>query len=79
MTQPPSPIDAFLDETARLLGRLDRAAIDAARRILLECHARGGRVYTAGNGGSASTAQHFACDLAKYVIPPAAARSTSAA
>jgi D-sedoheptulose 7-phosphate isomerase len=22
-----------------------------------------------GNGGSASTAQHFACDLAKYVIP----------
>src|SRR5438477_210796 len=23
-----------------------------------------------GNGGSASTAQHFACDLAKYVIPP---------
>ena len=22
-----------------------------------------------GNGGSASTAQHFACDLAKFVIP----------
>ena len=26
-------------------------------------------MFTAGNGGSASTAQHFACDLAKFVIP----------
>jgi D-sedoheptulose 7-phosphate isomerase len=26
-------------------------------------------VFTLGNGGSASTAQHFACDLAKFVIP----------
>ena len=64
-----SPIDVFLAETARLLDRLDRGAIDAARRLLLECHDRRGRVYTAGNGGSASTAQHFACDLAKYVVP----------
>ena len=29
-------------------------------------------MFTAGNGGSASTAQHFACDLAKYVIPAGA-------
>jgi D-sedoheptulose 7-phosphate isomerase len=29
-------------------------------------------VWTLGNGGSASTAQHFACDLAKFVIPPGA-------
>ena len=26
-------------------------------------------MFTLGNGGSASTAQHFACDLAKFVIP----------
>lgn len=63
-------IDEFLGETARLLARLDREAIDRARAILLECHGRRGRVYTVGNGGSASTAQHFACDLAKYVVPP---------
>ena len=62
-------IQTFLDETIRLLGRLDRAAIDLARRILSECYHRRGRVFTAGNGGSASTAQHFACDLAKYVVP----------
>ena len=62
-------IAAFLDETKRLLGELDAEAIAAAKRILLECHRRRGRIYTMGNGGSASTAQHFACDLAKYVIP----------
>ncbi len=63
-------IAAFLDETKRLLGALDATALVAAKQILLDCHRRRGRVYTLGNGGSASTAQHFACDLAKYVIPP---------
>jgi D-sedoheptulose 7-phosphate isomerase len=63
-------IASFLDETARLLGQLDRDAVAAAKRILIECHQRRGRVFTMGNGGSASTAQHFACDLAKYVIAP---------
>src|SRR6185436_1310117 len=59
----------FLDETIRLLGRLDHSAIDSAKNILMDCYRRKGRVYSIGNGGSASTAQHFACDLAKYVIP----------
>ncbi|HZK81898.1 MAG TPA: SIS domain-containing protein [Humisphaera sp.] len=63
-----SRIDAFLDETKSLLDNLDRTAIVAAKRILLDCYHRRGRVYTMGNGGSASTAQHFACDLGKYVI-----------
>src|SRR5687767_6647961 len=49
---------------------LDRTAIERARNLLLACYREEGRVYTAGNGGSASTAQHFACDLAKFVIPP---------
>jgi D-sedoheptulose 7-phosphate isomerase len=62
----------FLSETNRLMGELDRNAIAAARRILLDCYRHGGRVFTLGNGGSSSTAQHFACDLAKYVIPEGA-------
>lgn len=33
--------------------------------ILERCHADGGRVFTIGCGGSASTATHFAADLAK--------------
>lgn len=62
-------INDFLNETTRLLQRLDTASISRAKQILLDCYKRKGRVYTVGNGGSASTAQHFACDLAKYVIP----------
>ena len=72
-------IGEFLAETARLLGQLDQAAIARAAELLLACYRRRGRVFTAGNGGSASTAQHFACDLAKFVIPPGAGRSTPAA
>jgi D-sedoheptulose 7-phosphate isomerase len=62
-------ITSFLDQTGQLLQQLDRRAIAAARDLLLDCYRREGRVFTLGNGGSASTAQHFACDLAKYVIP----------
>ena len=62
----------FLDQTAALLGQLDRTAIVGASELLLDCYRRRARVFTAGNGGSASTAQHFACDLAKFVIPDGA-------
>jgi D-sedoheptulose 7-phosphate isomerase len=64
-----SKISSFLDDTTRLLGLLDRATIAAAKQILVDAYHRGARIYLMGNGGSASTAQHFACDLAKYVIP----------
>ncbi len=70
MTYEARMIDEFLDETSQLLARLDRRALLTARDLLLECYRSGGRVYSVGNGGSASTAQHFACDLAKFVIPP---------
>lgn len=69
MNAPSPKIAAFLDETARLLKLLDHSAIEMAKKILLDCYRAKGRVYTVGNGGSASTAQHFACDLGKYVIP----------
>jgi D-sedoheptulose 7-phosphate isomerase len=63
------PIRDFLEETCSLLGKLEPGAIARARDLLLDCHRRSGSVFTLGNGGSASTAQHFACDLAKFVIP----------
>jgi D-sedoheptulose 7-phosphate isomerase len=62
-------VTEFLEETILLLKQLDSSAILRAEQILLHCYHRHGRIYTLGNGGSASTAQHFACDLAKYVIP----------
>jgi len=62
-------IDEFFHETKRVLDQVDRRALLKAKDLLLGCYHREGRLYTMGNGGSASTAQHFACDLAKYVIP----------
>jgi len=70
MSTTSDPIGAFLERTSTLLRELDRAALQRGRDLLLQCYQDQGRVFTAGNGGSASTAQHFACDLAKFVIPP---------
>ncbi len=50
---------------------LDRIPIDAVERvveILLDAYHRRQHVYVFGNGGSASTASHFACDLSKATI-----------
>ena len=33
--------------------------------MLFSCYRRGSTVFLLGNGGSAATASHFACDLAK--------------
>ena len=63
-------IESFLDQSCRLIRELDKVAIGRAGDLILDCYRSGGRVFTMGNGGSASTAQHFACDLAKFVIPP---------
>jgi D-sedoheptulose 7-phosphate isomerase len=65
-------VTKFLEQTTVLLSQLDKSAILRAQQILLECYHRRGRVYTLGNGGSAATAQHFAADLAKYVVPAGA-------
>jgi D-sedoheptulose 7-phosphate isomerase len=39
--------------------------VSRTAELLLECHRRGGIIFMLGNGGSAATASHFACDLAK--------------
>jgi D-sedoheptulose 7-phosphate isomerase len=44
---------------------VDLESLETAATMLLECQARGRVVFIAGNGGSAATASHFACDLAK--------------
>jgi D-sedoheptulose 7-phosphate isomerase len=69
MPKTATTIASFLQQTSDLLNRLDHSAIQHAAQLLLDCYHRGGRIFTIGNGGSASTAQHFACDLSKYVIP----------
>ena len=68
----PSPNAAFIDryfaEMQQILGSLSRADIDRAIEALYHAWKRGATVFLIGNGGSASTATHFACDLSKVTI-----------
>lgn len=60
-------ISNYLKQTAEIAGKVNKGDIDKAIDILFQAWRAGKRVYTCGNGGSASTATHFACDLIKTV------------
>jgi D-sedoheptulose 7-phosphate isomerase len=55
--------DAYTRRLIRLLEGLDHAAVDDVVRVLLEARENGSRIIFIGNGGSASTASHFAIDI----------------
>ncbi len=63
-----SYIRSYFDEMASVLGRLPHEPISNAIDLLFDTWRRSGTVFVAGNGGSASTASHFACDLAKWTF-----------
>ncbi|HEU4758701.1 MAG TPA: SIS domain-containing protein [Dehalococcoidia bacterium] len=65
-----SLIDEYLGSMEGLLRELPRRPVHEAVDILYDCWRRGGTVFALGNGGSASTATHLACDLAKATIVP---------
>jgi D-sedoheptulose 7-phosphate isomerase len=56
------------------LAGVDVASVARAVDMIDTARREGHLVLLAGNGGSAATANHFACDLSKNVAPPGAAR-----
>ncbi|MGD0395469.1 MAG: SIS domain-containing protein [Nitrososphaerales archaeon] len=62
----------YLEEVAQIVEKLDTGSIDKAVGILYEAWKNDNQVFTIGNGGSASTATHLACDLNKWVSNEAA-------
>lgn len=58
-------VHQYLNETKLALDRLDVDTIDRVIRLLHGARLNDRQVFTMGNGGSASTASHFVCDLAK--------------
>lgn len=52
----------------------DLAPFEHLTEVLLDARARGAMIFLMGNGGSASTASHFASDLAKGTISEGAPR-----
>ena len=65
-----SIIQKYLAETNRIAEAISVTDIDSCVEILIEVWKNGRRVFTCGNGGSASTATHFACDLVKTAAAP---------
>lgn len=58
-------VRTYLHELQTMINRLDPAPIAAAIDRLHRARLDGRHVFVMGNGGSASTASHMACDLAK--------------
>jgi D-sedoheptulose 7-phosphate isomerase len=63
-------IERYFAEMEQGIAGLERAQIDRAIETLFDAWKRGATVFLIGNGGSASTATHFACDLSKVTISP---------
>jgi phosphoheptose isomerase len=61
--------EQYLERLNRALTGVRRDSLDAAVDTLMDCHLAGGSIYVIGNGGSASTATHMACDLSKGPTP----------
>ena len=58
-------VSSFLTEFADVARRISEDDIDKTVELLFEAWKQGSKIFIIGNGGSASTATHFACDLAK--------------
>ena len=68
-----SNIEASIRAKQQFLSREDQLeAFGAAASLLVDCYKKGGRVYIAGNGGSAADAQHLAAEFVSKLARPRA-------
>lgn len=61
-------VRVYFSTVQELLNKVPFAAVDQVVEALISANHTGNTVYICGNGGSASTATHFGCDLAKRPI-----------
>jgi phosphoheptose isomerase len=62
-----SYFDAYTEEMARAAKSIEPAVLESAAATLAEAYIRGARIFSCGNGGSASIANHMQCDHVKGV------------
>ena len=58
-------INNYLNSLKSVIDSLDRQEISGFIEIILQAHENDKNIYIFGNGGSASTASHFTCDINK--------------
>jgi len=61
-------LQAYFESVSEVLLKLPRDSIAKVIAILKRARAEGRRIFIFGNGGSAATASHFACDLGKGTV-----------
>jgi phosphoheptose isomerase len=62
-----SYLDAYAEEMARACKTIESVPFEQAAAILVEAYARDARMFSCGNGGSASIANHMQCDHVKNI------------
>lgn len=62
---PAAFIDAYRTDLLEAVRLIDAAAVQQAIEWFKEARERGRHIFVCGNGGSASTASHFVCDINK--------------
>lgn len=61
-------INNYFDEMKKIIDDISREEINKVIEVLFDLWKNDSQVFAMGNGGSASTASHFVCDLAKCTI-----------
>jgi D-sedoheptulose 7-phosphate isomerase len=64
----------YLTQMQQSLAELPQEPLAAIAEAIWATYQRDGTLIVCGNGGSAATASHFACDLSKWTIQPGARR-----
>lgn len=58
----------YFRETNKIIAQLDLEKIQKMAEVIYDAYKNNKQIFIMGNGGSASTASHFACDLGKGTL-----------
>lgn len=61
-----SEIQSYFKDLSSIIEKISKEDIDNVIQLLDKTRKEGKKIFVIGNGGSASTATHFVCDLNKY-------------
>lgn len=67
-------LNTYLVQTVQTLQSLPQQPLDRIADAIWAAYERDATIFVCGNGGSAATASHFACDLSKWTIKSGARR-----
>lgn len=67
-------IQLYLDQLRKMLDELPLDAVEGVIEVFEKAYRQGNTIFICGNGGSASTSSHWACDLAKGTVADGAPR-----